>query len=276
MNKTSRERIETVRRIRVSWRFVTVISVLVLNGCAYHLPESTVHSVAYYAAQLSPPPVPATAPTASTLSPQPVLANQLRILINARDRKLFVYRGDFLLATYPVAIGFNGAAMHRMRGDDKTPLGRFHIADVRWGTQYGPFMLLSYPSRQDAEWGLREGIITRSQYHAILTALDAGKTPPQNTPLGGYIGIHGMGPKFSHEKDAKVFAGRWTAGCVALSNYDAGSLASMVQPGTPVEIVGEVASYQQQIEKSREKQLAFERKSLSQRPKDLLLAKNND
>jgi murein L,D-transpeptidase YafK len=226
-----------------------------LGGCASQLPPSQVHSVAYYAAQIPPPPTSGPAPIAPTQSAAPQTAT-LHIVINADQRKLFLYRGSQLLASYPVAIGFGGSAPRRIRGDDKTPLGHYRIGYVRWGTQYGPFMLLTYPNRQDAEWGLREGIISRAQYQAIVSAIDNGQTPPQNTPLGGYIGIHGMGPNFSYSRDAKVFPGRWTAGCVALSNHDAQDIAELIQPGTPVDIVGEVKSYREQVGQSR--RLAFQ------------------
>jgi murein L,D-transpeptidase YafK len=159
-----------------------------------------------------------------------------------------VYKGATVLATYPVAIGFNGAAPKRMRGDDITPIGRYHIGWVSRDTRYGPFMGLTYPNRKNAAWGLREGIITRTQYRAIVAAVDAGHTPPQNTPLGGEIGIHGMGPHFADGPQGKVFPGRWTAGCVALSNWDARQIAAMVQVGTPVEIVGDVRGFRRNLE----------------------------
>ncbi|WP_248884929.1 L,D-transpeptidase family protein [Acidithiobacillus acidisediminis] len=233
-----------------------LIGVALLGGCAAPMPPSQVHSVAYYAARIPPPP--AYAPAATTAPTQSAVPQNttIHIVINADQRTLSLYRGSTLLTAYPVAIGFGGSAPRRIRGDDKTPLGHYHIGYVRWGTQYGPFMLLTYPNRQDAEWGLQQGIITHLQYQKIIQAIDHGEVPPQNTPLGGYIGIHGMGPSFSFDRSAKVFPGRWTAGCVALSNHDAQNIAELVEPGTPVEIVGKVASYAEQIGQSR--RLAFQ------------------
>ena len=245
------------------WSLV-IVGMGFLGGCASQLPPSQVHSVAYYAARIPPPPpvsqTTPSAPTQSVVAPQNVT---LHIVVNTDQRKLYLYRGLTLLATYPVAIGFGGSAPRRIRGDDKTPIGHYHIGYVRWGTQYGPFMLLTYPNRRDAAWGLREGIITHSQYQAIVDAIDNGQVPPQNTPLGGYIGIHGMGPNFSFSRSATVFPGRWTAGCIALSNHDARNIAGMVEPGTPVEIVGRVASYGQQIGESG--RLAFQYRHVTDR-----------
>ena len=226
-----------------------VLGVLELVGCATttHLSSVPVHSVAYYAAQIPPPVVQPVAPVVSPAISAPV-AQAVHIVISTSTHSLTVYKGDAVLATYPVAIGFNGAAPKRTRGDDVTPVGRYHIGWVSRDTRYGPFMGLTYPNRQNAEWGLREGIINKAQYRAIVAAVDTGQIPPQNTPLGGEIGIHGMGPQFADDPQSKVFPGRWTAGCVALSNWDAQQIAAMVQVGTPVEIVGNVRGFRRNIE----------------------------
>ncbi|BBF65576.1 L,D-transpeptidase [Acidithiobacillus sp. 'AMD consortium'] len=220
-----------------------VLGVLGLAGCAT-TPVATVpvHSVAYYAAQIPPPVVQPVAPVVSPASPAHVVRS-VHIVISTTSHSLKIFKGGTVLATYPVAIGFNGAAPKRMRGDDVTPLGRYRIGWVSRGTRYGPFMGLTYPNRENAEWGLREGIINKAQYRAIVDAIDAGQTPPQNTPLGGEIGIHGMGPQFSDDPQGKVFPGRWTAGCVALSNWDAQQIAALVRVGTPVEIVGDAHGF---------------------------------
>ena len=233
------------------WQAVLAMTVgAILDGCAPHMPAGQVHSVAYYAARIPPPKC---APVAPPVSPAPqVLEDRtLRIVVNSAKRRLELLRGNTVLASFPVAIGFHGAAPVRVRGDNVTPLGKYHIAYVRWATLYGPFMLLSYPNRRDAAWGLRQGIITRREYRRILQALDSGRTPPQDTPLGGYIGIHGMGPQFPDRPNSKVFPGRWTAGCVALSNWDAEQLAALVRVGTPVEIMGNVPSYASGIRKAQ-------------------------
>ena len=100
-----------------------------LAGCASQLPPSQVHSVAYYAAQIPPPPAFIPTPVAPTQSAAPQTAT-LHIVVNADRRKLYLYRGSQLLASYPVAIGFRGSAPRRIRGDDKTPLGHYRIGYV--------------------------------------------------------------------------------------------------------------------------------------------------
>ena len=76
-----------------------------------------------------------------------------------------------------------------------------------------------------AERGLRDGLITRTQYDSITRALRAKKAPPQDTHLGGDIYIHGNGAQSD-----------WTWGCVALENEDIRELFDAVSVGTPVKI----------------------------------------
>ena len=72
---------------------------------------------------------------------------------------------------------------------------------------------------------LRDGLITRAQYNAIVDAHRRKAAPPQYTKLGGLIYIHGNGAKSD-----------WTLGCVALENEDMKELFDSVTVGTPIAI----------------------------------------
>jgi hypothetical protein len=66
----------------------------------------------------------------------------------------------------------------------------------------------------------------------VRRALRTNSVPPQNTPLGGFIGIHGIGIG-----DPKIHAlFNWTEGCIALTNEQVDELAQWVHVGTPVTI----------------------------------------
>ena len=54
-------------------------------------------------------------------------------------------------------------------------------------------MQLNYPNMNDAKRALKNHTISRMQYRDILDAHHAGRLPPQNTALGGAIGLHGIG-----------------------------------------------------------------------------------
>ncbi|MDZ7736419.1 MAG: L,D-transpeptidase [Gammaproteobacteria bacterium] len=60
--------------------------------------------------------------------------------------------------------------------------------------------------------------------------------PPQNTALGGYIGIHGIG-EVNDEKIMTFTQGQnWTAGCIALTNEQISELRQFVSIGTRIVI----------------------------------------
>jgi L,D-peptidoglycan transpeptidase YkuD (ErfK/YbiS/YcfS/YnhG family) len=75
-------------------------------------------------------------------------------------------------------------------------------------------------------------MIGQSTYNAIVDAEMAGQIPPQNTDLGGQIGIHGLGSASLsvHEEFD------WTHGCIALTNDQIDRLSQYVEKGTLVTV----------------------------------------
>jgi murein L,D-transpeptidase YafK len=130
------------------------------------------------------------------------------------------------------AFGAAGVKNKVKRGDDVTPLGKFLVTHISHASKYTIFIGMNYPRPEDALRGLRAGIITQATYNSIVKAHEAGRTPPQNTNLGGLIGIHGTG-RGSPEIHAVA---NWTAGCVALTNSQIRQLARLVKVGTHIEI----------------------------------------
>jgi murein L,D-transpeptidase YafK len=120
----------------------------------------------------------------------------------------------------------------RRRGDGKTPLGEYHIAWVKDDGQFGPFMGLDYPSLARAEKGLAAGEISQREFDAIAAAHVSGRVPPQNTRLGGQIGIHGLG-----RADPGIHRDlNWTKGCVALTNEQMRQFMGLAGKGALVRI----------------------------------------
>lgn len=126
-----------------------------------------------------------------------------------------------------LALGSGGAGIKRRRGDNITPLGKFTIGWINPASKFKLFIGLNYPSLEYAERGLREGVIKQKDFDRIRSAVEKGKQPPQNTPLGGLIGIHGIG-KGSLEIHHLI---DWTDGCIALDNKQIEQLRALVRPG---------------------------------------------
>jgi murein L,D-transpeptidase YafK len=137
------------------------------------------------------------------------------LLVDTVNLRLMVMQGTRVVHTYEdISIGRDGVSREKIRGDQRTPVGRFRIAWVREASGFHRFLGLDYPDRERAR------------------AHENGKIPPQGTPLGGQIGIHGIG-----EGDPEIHDRfNWTNGCVAITNEQLDELMQWVHIGTRVDI----------------------------------------
>ena len=158
-------------------------------------------------------------------SPLPVPLERPRIMVRKAARRLDLYSGDKLLRTYKAGLGFSPVADKKQEGDGATPEGEFYVFVKNNKSAYYLSLGISYPNAEDADRGLRDGLINRAQHRAITEAIRTRTAPPQYTKLGGLIYIHGHGAQSD-----------WTWGCVALENEDIRELFDAVTVGTPVTI----------------------------------------
>ena len=157
----------------------------------------------------------------------------IRLFVDKSDKLLTVYNGTTPLKAYHVELGDGGTGDKQVAGDHKTPEGSFYItqklvlnpADQYLGTRW---MRLSYPNIEDAQRGLNSGLINKATYDQIVNAINKGQTPPQNTALGGGVGVHGG--------STAALGTNWTFGCVGLSNKDVQDFYDYVKVGTKVTI----------------------------------------
>ena len=155
------------------------------------------------------------------------------LLVDTKARKIEVKKGDHTVETlHSIAIGRGGAGLKTHRGDNITPYGNYRIGWVGEKSSFRRFFGLTYPSVDDAEKALSRRIIDRPTYDRIVTAHQFNQIPPQNTPLGGQIGIHGLGR--ANARIHEVFD--WTHGCIALTNPQIDHLSQLVETGTVVKI----------------------------------------
>ncbi|GAB6139526.1 L,D-transpeptidase family protein [Methylosoma difficile] len=162
-----------------------------------------------------------------------VADDDLWLLVDTKARKIEVKKGDKTVETIDkIAIGRGGAGVKNHRGDNITPFGDYRIGWVGEKSMFKRFFGLNYPSVQDAENALRRKVIDEYTYNRIVYAHQFHQIPPQNTPLGGQIGIHGLGS--ADKRVHEVFD--WTHGCIALTNTQIDHLSQLVSPGTLVKI----------------------------------------
>ena len=168
------------------------------------------------------------------LSQAPVATAAERwLLVDTGDRTLSVMEGEHLLQAFDnISIGRGGTSRTRYVGGQETPLGTYRISSLRQETRYHRFFGINYPSLQDALRAYEAGRINAAELAAIRAAQESGREPPFSTPLGGNIGIHGLGTG-----DPDIHADfNWTDGCIALTNEQADQLAKWVRLGMTVVI----------------------------------------
>lgn len=137
-----------------------------------------------------------------------------RIHVDKSERKLFVYSGDRLVATYPIVLGRNPLGHKTQEGDRKTPEGRYVLDYKNPGSAYFLSIHVSYPNPADRQQARRRGV----------------------SP-GGDIMIHGQPGDPVFRKLLQAYPRfDWTDGCIALSDADMKSLWDMVSVPVPIEI----------------------------------------
>ncbi len=148
-----------------------------------------------------------------------------RIVVAKSQNLLTVYDGRRVVKRYHVISGRNGGDKVK-EGDGRTPIGTFYVCYKNPQSKYTLSIGLSYPDKEDAERGLRDGLITQADYDKIMTAMLTNDIERWwYTPLGGEIMIHGA-------KNDRA----GTAGCVAMSDDDIRELYPKIPEGTVVEI----------------------------------------
>lgn len=165
---------------------------------------------------------------------EPIKANDtIWLFIDTQKLQLKVKQGNKTLVMMEnIAIGRRGAGFKRRIGDDITPLGSYKIAWVNKKSQFHRFYGINYPSKENADQALSMGLLSPQIHASIIQAHKKNKIPPQQTSIGGRIGIHGLGgaDKTIHNKM------NWTHGCIALTNEQIDQLTPWMSKNMRVKI----------------------------------------
>jgi murein L,D-transpeptidase YafK len=155
--------------------------------------------------------------------------------VDTKHKKVLLMGNDRLIKVFNnAAFGRGGVGLKRKRGDNVTPKGVYAIGWNNDKSDFRKFFGLTYPSIRDADIGLKHGLINEIEYQSIVKANLEHKVPPQNTALGGAVGIHGLGAPIRRLK--KHLISNWTEGCIALTNQQIDELAIYVKTGMLVVI----------------------------------------
>lgn len=135
--------------------------------------------------------------------------------------------GERLVQTFNVVLGLEPRMPKQIRGDNRTPVGRYYISDKRPQSRFRRFLGISYPNVEDAERGYGSRVIDAEQWADIFLANLRQSVPPWYTALGGRVGIHGHGGR-------PLLGVDWTEGCIAVSDEEIEFLYEVVPVGATV------------------------------------------
>ena len=145
-----------------------------------------------------------------------------------KDRRQMELReGDTLVRRFQIALGRAPQLTKQVRGDKRTPVGRYYVSEKRRNSRFHRFLGINYPNADDAERAYESQLISASQWADIFLADLRGQVPASNTPLGGRIGIHGHAGR-------PVVPVDWTDGCIAIGDEEIDFLYDRVPLGTAV------------------------------------------
>ena len=142
--------------------------------------------------------------------PQNVTAD--RVLVEKAARRLTLLRGGTSLKTYRVALGRAPVGPKEQEGDQRTPEGIYLIDFHKEDSDYHRALHVSYPEQRDIDRAAAAGV-----------------------PPGFDIMVHGI-------RNGKGWIGAfhrmtdWTAGCIAVTDFEIEEIWRAVPDGTPIEI----------------------------------------
>jgi murein L,D-transpeptidase YafK len=145
-------------------------------------------------------------------NPLPPDAVADRVLVEKSSRRLTLLRNGKTLKTYSVALGGAASGAKEFEGDQRTPEGTYMIDFHKPDSDFHLALHISYPELPDIERAAAEG---RS--------------------AGSDIMIHGL-------PNGRSWVGRfhrrsdWTAGCIAVADFEIEEIYRAVADGTPVEL----------------------------------------
>ncbi len=177
-------------------------------------------------------------------APQPPAVKARHLVLDTARDELSLYRAaadETPLVSYKVSLGrgeYLSSAGKQREGDHRTPRGSYRLFAGR-PSKFNRFLPVSYPNAEDAARGLAAGLIGQAEHDVIVAADRAGTMPPQDTALGGAIGIHGFGTEWGFVPPQYQHLHHWvdvSQGCVVVTDAEIVVLVQSYVPGAVIEI----------------------------------------
>jgi murein L,D-transpeptidase YafK len=146
------------------------------------------------------------------VTPLPRDAVADRIVVEKAARRLTLFRNGQALKSYWVALGRAPVGPKEYEGDQRTPEGIYKVDFHKPDSDYHLALHISYPEQHDIDRAAVQGLSAGSDI--MIHGLPNGR---------GWIG------RFHRRSD-------WTAGCIAVADFEIEEIYRAVPDGTPVEL----------------------------------------
>lgn len=135
-----------------------------------------------------------------------------RVVVEKSARRLTLMRNRAVLKSYRVALGRAPVGAKEYEGDQRTPEGIYTIDFHKPDSDYHLALHVSYPEQRDIERAATQGLSAGSDI--MIHGLPNGR---------GWIG------RFHRRND-------WTAGCVAVADFEIEEIYRVVPDGVTIEL----------------------------------------
>ena len=135
-----------------------------------------------------------------------------RIVVQKAARRLTLFQNGRILKIYSIALGHAPIGPKEYEGDQRTPEGIYRIDFHKPDSDYHLALHISYPEQ-----------------HAIDRAAVQGLSAGSDIMIHGLPNGRGWIGRFHRRSD-------WTAGCVAVANFEIEEIYRAVPDGTPIEL----------------------------------------
>ena len=127
------------------------------------------------------------------------------ISVDKSARRMYLLSDNTIIRSYRIGLGFTPNGHKSLRGDGKTPEGRYYIDRKNPNSKFYLSLGISYPNAQDRAYAQSVG-----------------------ASAGGDIFIHGQ------NKKPRFWKRDWTEGCIAVKDHEIQEIYALVPIGTPI------------------------------------------
>lgn len=147
------------------------------------------------------------------ISPLYALPRADRIIVHKKEHTMELMHAGKVIKTYKIALGRTPVGPKQREGDFRTPEDVYVIDSRNAKSQYHRSLHISYPNASDRE-----------------------RARKLHVSPGGDVMIHGLPNGYGY-LGAAHRRWDWTYGCIAVTNEEIDEIWSLVDNGTPIEIL---------------------------------------